>query len=435
MINRSSLLSILMMASIFAGCTSSETDVYQSVSFTDTDPAAVGVSADSLARVTAFLDQMIQDDKIPGAVALVMKDGRIAYSYTNGHADLERNQPMQSDHLFRIASMTKPITSVAVLMLAERGELSVDDPVYRYIPEFENARIITGYDEEQQTWETEPAREAVTIHHLLTHTSGVAYGFVDEQMGRLYREAGVPDGTVFDGRTLEQTMAALGGLPLRHHPGQRWTYGLSTDVLGRVIEVVSGRTLEQFFEEEIFTPLEMRDTGFNLNSEQQQRLVAMYRNPSPGELQRVSQLSVGRSNGLDMEALPEVTYFSGGSGLVSSALDYQRFLQMLLNRGELNGVRLFEEETAALLFENQIGELRTGGEAFTYAFGRTMADTEPQLGRLPGRLQWGGLFQTKFWIDPERQLTAVLMSQVYPSAHRNEFYDEFEKQINRALLQ
>lgn len=433
---RYSFPSLLMLLSLI-GCGAPDTDNRSQLSFDYTNPAEAGLIADSLDQITFFLQDAVKSDKIPGAVFTVVKDGALVYEESVGMSDAEDEIEMQSDHIFRMASMTKPITSVAVLMLAEQGRLSVDDPVSDFIPEFANASILESVDLTDTTWTTRPAENEVTIHHLLTHTSGIAYGFINEQLNAVYKKAGVPDGTVMDGRTIKETMAKLGSLPLLHEPGSKWTYGLSTDVLGRVVEAASGMALDQFFQGEIFGPLGMEDTGFNLSPEKHDRVVALYRNAGPNNLTRVSQLSIEGPDTLNTESrqMPQVNYFSGGSGLMGSANDYQRFLQTVLNGGTFGGVTLFGEETARYLKENQIDGLRLGDDGFSYAFMVTLPDGDHKNLREAGRLQWGGLFQTHFWIDPARNSTVVLMTQVYPSRYQQELYNGVELRLNRSFFE
>ncbi len=420
---------ILLLA--VAGCNFSDDEPGRYL-LEEGDPAGLGMSADSLEQVTQLLDQAVEENEIPGAVAMVVKDGRIVYRESVGYGDLEADEEMRTDHIFRIASMTKPVTSTAILMLAERGDLSIDDPVSDYIPEFSDPEVLEEVSFSDTTWTSRPAHREVTIHDLLTHTSGISYGFIDSTMNAIYRKGGVPDGVGgTDGLTIAETMHSLGDLPLRHAPGERWTYGLSTDVLGRVVEVASGVRFDRFLKQEIFDPLGMGDTRFILDREQQSRLVPLYRNPSPNELERLSPMPG------DSAEVQEQTpgYFSGGAGLMSTASDYQRFMQTVLNGGRLGETRIFGEEVARWLSENQIGEKRVGEDGFSYGFAVTLAEGNSEMLRKPGRLQWGGIFQTLFWIDPARNATVVLMSQVYPSAHQQEIYEEFETGINGAFLE
>jgi CubicO group peptidase (beta-lactamase class C family) len=424
------LLNSVLLLILISGC-SSAGEQHSRFSFESADPSETGLYADSLEAVTGFLQAAVDSNKIPGAVAMIVKDSALVYNQSVGMADIEQGEQMESDHIFRLASMTKPVTTVAALMLAERDSLNVNDPVSDYIPEFADVRVLEKMDMTDSTWTSEPVSTPLTIHHLLTHTSGIAYGFIDEQLGAVYTKGSVPDGTVMDGRTIEETMASLGRLPLKHEPGAGWTYGLSSDLLGRVVEVASGMPLDRFFQDEIFEPLGMDSTGFNIVQNQQGDIVTMYRNDAPKSLARSEQLSVEGSDTLDLrEGLPEIRYFSGGSGLLGTAEDYQVFLQTILNGGSFGDTRLFEEQTASWMMENQIGDLRLGEDGFSYGFRLTLPGGDMTNMREPGRLQWGGLFQTHFWIDPARNSTVVLMTQVFPSGYQQELYNVFEQRVN-----
>jgi CubicO group peptidase (beta-lactamase class C family) len=425
---------LFLSLSLFLACSPEEPQPERFI-FGNADPQLHGLSADSLEKVSRFLEEAVQEQWIPGAVAVIVSDGDIVYEEAVGYSDTDRQAEMRSDHIFRLASMTKAITSTAVLMLADRGDLNLDDPVSRYIPEFSDPQVVESVDFSDSTWTTRPASREVTIHDLLTHTSGIAYGFADSTMNVVYLSAGVPDGIVTDNRTIEQTMATLGSLPLKHDPGEQYTYGLNTDVLGRVVEAASGMRLDRFFQSEIFEPLGMDDTSFYLPAEKAGRLVPMYQNPQRNKLERVTKVSVGDSESVspDMIVTGEGTYFSGGAGLSGTAHDYHRFMQMVLNRGRLGETRLMSEETADLLFVNQLGDLRVSSDGFSYGFLVTLDDGNHNHGRKPGRIGWGGIFQTTYWMIPDKKLSVVLMSQVFPSQHRQDLYNGFEKRVNAAI--
>lgn len=427
------ILNLILLLFLISGCSSAGEQEPQLL-FETVNPSQAGFYPDSLQNITGFLQAAVDSNKIPGAVAMIVKDGAVVYNQAFGMADIEEGEAMESDHIFRLASMTKPVTTVAALMLAEWDSLDVNDPVSDYIPEFADVRVLERVDMSDTTWTGEPVAEPVTIHHLLTHTSGIAYGFINEQMGAVYGKGGVPDGTVMDGRTIAETMASLGDLPLKHEPGSAWTYGLSTDVLGRVVEVASGTPLDRFFQQEIFEPLGMDSTGFNIPAAQQDEIVALYRNPAPKTLSRVSQLSVEGPDSLDINSnqLPKITYFSGGSGLMGTTQDYQVFLQTILNGGTFGDTRIFGDQVAGWMREHQISDLRLETDGFSYGFRVTLPDGDTSNMRKPGRLQWGGLFQTHFWIDPVRNSTVVLMTQVFPSRHQQELYNGFEQRVNRS---
>lgn len=422
----------LFLLAAIVSCSANE-NTKRPYTFTDGDPADYGVSADSLQLLSHFLESAAEEKEIPGAVAMIVKDGAVVYRKAFGFGDIEQDQQMTPNHIFRIASMTKPITSTAILMLAERGELSVEDPVSMYIPEFSNPTVLEEVNFSDTTWTARPARREVTIHDLLTHTSGIAYGFIDSTMNAIYSKSEVSDGIGAANATISETMGRLGELPLKHEPGESWTYGLSTDVLGRVVEVASETPFDIFLKENIFDPLGMDDTGFYAAPDKRNRVAAVYRNPAPNELARITPLPESEEENSGMTG--SETYFSGGAGLLSTADDYHRFLQAVLNGGMLGDTRIFGEEVTRLLTEHQMGNMMLGSDGFTYGFGLAVEGDHLENGRRAGRLSWGGIFQTYPWIDPDRNATVVLMTQVYPSAHQQELYNGFERLVNSSFVE
>ena len=346
----------------------------------------------------------------------MLQRGKPIYSASVGLADVAANRKMADDTIFRIASMTKPITTVAVLMLAEEGKFKLTDPVSRFLPEFKEMRLLDANGADAV-----PAKREVTIHDLLTHTSGLSYGFfAGDKLGPLYREAKVCDGLAPADCTLAENVRRLAGLPLKNQPGAAWEYGLSTDVLGRMVEVVSGKPLDEFFRERIFLPLDMKDTHFKLPPAKRDRLAALYRPSADKKLEKVGD-DVQKIDALTYSAnmpFSDKGYFSGGAGLVSTAADYARFLQMLLNKGELNGKRLLKPETIELMTRNQIGELKVAigghGDKFGYGFGILTEAGRGADVASAGTFSWGGIFNTYFWVDPEKQLVGILLTQIYP---------------------
>ncbi|GAB4430137.1 MAG: serine hydrolase domain-containing protein [Bacteroidia bacterium] len=396
-------------------------------------PAAAGLSADSLARVDALLQQAVDSQWIAGAVALVAREGRIAYTTTVGMRDIAAGDPMAFDDRFRIASMTKPITSLAILQLYEAGKLRFDDPVAKYIPAFGGVQVLDSVDLRDTTWYGHPARETLTIHHLLTHTSGICYSFSDTTISKLYAKAGILEIWTLWPATLADNIDKLARLPLKHEPGAAWTYGLSTDVLGRVVEVVSGQPLDQYMREHIFDPLGMDDTGFYFDSTEADRLTTLYSNHPTYKLVPIpDQPARGMSGNTPVAGAK--TYFSGGGGLTSTAEDYLRFCQAVLDGGVLHGTRIIADTTLRHMRENKIGALWGDIDHFSYGYSLTTARSDLSLGRRPGRLSWGGAFQTTFWIDPERRAVVMLLTQVIPSLHQDKLYTTFERRVNAAWV-
>jgi len=384
-------------------------------------PAEVGLSAEQLARIQPLLRAAVEEGKIAGAVTLVARHGRIASLDTAGYRRLADSAPMGAGTLFRIASMTKPITSAAAMILIEEGRLALSDPVARYIPEFADARVAVEHDASGtgRAVTMVPARRPVTIRDLLTHTSGLTYGYLDDgPAGDAYRAAGVSDGIAPPGATIATMAARLGRLPLRSQPGSAFHYGLSTDVLGRVVEVVSGMTLAEFLESRLFAPLGMRDTRFDV-ADARSRLAVPY-TPARGGLRPIA--AIERFGLLRLAGdgyFGSDRYFSGGSGLVSTAADYARFLQMILNGGTLDGVRVLAPATVELLTADAVGPLAEAfigpGAGFSLGF-KVLTDTsrtdEPGS---PGALSWGGIYGTAFWADPAEALIGIVLIQAFPT--------------------
>ena len=413
--------SLIIVCFLFISCTGVE----QESAVRYTEPASLGFDVELLSEIDSLLYRQIDEEKIAGAVALIAKEGQIAYKKAFGWKDIESDAEMNTDQLFRIASMTKIITSVAIMQLYEKGQLSLQDPVEQFIPEFADPVVITSFNEETGEFETRPATRSITIHDLLTHTAGIQYGFSSRRFNQIYSDAGVPDLGTEQNRTIEEIMAILGNLPLAHDPGEAFTYGLNTDVLGRVVEVASGMSLANYFSEHIFTPLGMNDTAF-YHPGREDDLATLY-TIREGEFMKL----VDDMNPLITPNFPvqgAMSYYSGGAGLTSTTLDYFIFLQTLLNGGIWNGERIIEEETWEMIISNQIGDL-WGDNKFGYGLMITMPDGAEEGLRPVGTLGWGGAFQTTFWIDPSNELVVVLMTQVIPSPYRDELFKGFERAV------
>jgi CubicO group peptidase (beta-lactamase class C family) len=396
--------------------------------------APPAIAAGRFDKLTGLLQKHVDRKEVAGAVALVLQRGKPVYSASVGSADIGAGRPMSDDTIFRIASMTKPITSVAVLILAEDGRFKLTDPVSRLLPEFKDLRVL-----DPKGAGTVPAKREVTIHDLLTQTSGLSYGFLaGDRLGPLYREARVCDGLAPPDGTLAENMHRLAGLPLKYQPGAAWEYGLSTDVLGRLVEVVSRKSLDEFFRERIFGPLGMTDTHFTLPPAKHHRLAALYRPGADKAVEKVGNDPV-RVEALTYSAdmpLRDKGYFSGGAGLVSTAPEYARFLQMLLNKGELGGKRLLKAETVELMTRNQIGDLKVAigghGDKFGYGFGVVSAAGRGTEVASAGTFSWGGIYNTHFWVDPEKEVVGILLTQLYPFDHLS-LREDFKRLTYEAL--
>jgi CubicO group peptidase (beta-lactamase class C family) len=379
----------------------------------ETTPASVGLSQERLANITALMQEHVDENKLAGALAVVARRGKVAYLQSLGKQDIEADINMNTNTIFRIASMTKPITSVAVLMLYDDGLIGLDDPVSKYIPEFSKPTVLRPG---QHGKSTVPAEREITIKHLLTHTSGLTYQW-DRHLGPLYKEAGITHGLVQDDSVLAEKMKKLARIPLLHNPGEAWTYGLSVDVLGRVVEVVSGKTLEEFFEKRIFEPLGMKDTHFFIPDDKTSRLAAAYAPRPEGPLKRLdSELIV---EGLlvycaDHPYKGQRKYFSGGGGLCSTITDYLRFSQMLLNGGELDGKRLLKQQTVRLMTRDHVGQLQKD-VGFGLGVSVTRNSQESEGLDCVGSFGWGGFWYTTFFVDPGKEMIGICMGQLHPN--------------------
>jgi CubicO group peptidase (beta-lactamase class C family) len=378
------------------------------------DPEEVGLSSERLRRIDEVVGEHIAARQLAGAVTLVARRGGIAHLKAHGMSDVEAKRPMRTDTIFRIASMTKPVTSVAVMMLYEEGRFLLTDPVSLYLPEFKEMKVLPP---EGAGGEPVPAKRPITIRHLLTHTSGLTYHW-NKRLGPVLQNAGITHGLIQDEGTLREKMKILASLPLLFHPGERFEYGLSTDVLGCLVEAVSGMSLDEFFRRRIFEPLGMEDTHFFLPEEKVSRLAAVYRRGENSPIERVPEGPVAEEAGMAYSVSYPYRgpkrYYSGGGGLVSTASDYARFAQMLLNGGELDGVRLLSPKSVELMTANHVGGLDVD---FGFGLGFGVVRDERDLKELGsvGRYGWGGFFYTDFFIDPQEELIGIFMAQLHPS--------------------
>lgn len=372
--------------------------------------AEVGMSEERLGRIDAMLREAVDEGQIPGAVALVARDGKIVFHKAFGMAENETGRQMKRDDIFRIASQTKAITSTAVMMLWEEGKFQLDDPVSKYIPAFGDAQILDSLMVEDTTYTTIPAENQITIRHLITHTSGIGYGMIDgdDRFRKIYQKAGVTDLFTTADVTIEESVKKLAELPLHHNPGEKFTYSEGLDVLGYFIEKVSGMPLDEFFRTRIFDPLEMDDTWFYLPESKHERLV-------PVQEQVDGKWTNYPTTFYDPEypVKGAKSFFSGGAGLSSTAEDYATFLQMYLNNGELNGIRLLSRTTVRFMMQNQIGDLMEGsGNYYGLAFGVLNQKGEAMGGQgSTGTFDWGGYFNTQYFADPQEQVIGVLLKQ------------------------
>ena len=385
------------------------------------NPEEVGLSSSRLARIDQHLqERYIEPGKIAGALTVVARRGQIAHYSPLGHMELERKRALEENAIFRIYSMTKPITSIATMMLYERGLFQLRDPVYKYIPAFADQGVFQmgSYPH----FITEPPKRAMRIKDLLSHTSGLTYGFMHRTpVDAAYRKSGL-EGVNKSGN-LEETVKTIAALPLEFSPGERWNYSMATDVLGYLVQVVSGKPFEQFLHEEIFEPLGMVDTGFFVPPDKQPRLPACYE-------RRMNRKLVLQDDPATSPYLTPPQFQSGGGGLVSTAHDYLRFAEMLRRGGELEGARIVSRKTLELMTKNHLPgdvdltEMAQGsfsetpyeGVGFGLGFSVNLGPARTGATGSAGEFAWGGAASTAFWVDPAEDLTVIFLTQLLPSA-------------------
>ncbi|MEV0066478.1 serine hydrolase domain-containing protein [Amycolatopsis sp. NPDC050768] len=385
----------------------------------ETDPSSAGFDADRLKRIDRLFDAYVDDGRLPGYLAVVSRHGRIVHVASHGKRDVESGAPVEHDTLWRIFSMTKPITSVAAMTFVEEGAIDLNDPISRWLPEFAAPQVYVKGSALSPM--TVPATEPIRLWHLLTHTSGLTYGFHHTHpIDAIYRAAGFEWGTP-PGLDLAAATRALAEFPLVFQPGSEWNYSVSTDVLGRLVEVLAGKPLDEVFAERIFGPLGMTDTGFS--TKDTDRLAALYvahpRTKMPTRNEAFGSIGVARPDS-----------FSGGGGLVSTAADYHRFTQMLLRGGALDGARILGPRTVSMMASNHLPghvDLESYGrplfaempfDGFGFGLGFSVLEDPVKAKTLSsaGEYAWGGAASTAFWVDPDEDLTVAFYTQLLPSS-------------------
>ncbi|MCC5859693.1 MAG: beta-lactamase family protein [Ectothiorhodospiraceae bacterium] len=401
-------------------------------------PESVGLCARRLERVSAWMEEQVARERLPGLCTLIWRRGGVAFLECRGYRDVERAQPVTADTVFRIYSMTKPVTSVALMMLYEEGRFQLDDPVARYIPAFRDMQVMAGVDVGKPR--LVPADSLITIRQLLTHTSGLTYGFMHANpVDALYREHAVDFARRHE--TLAELVERLTALPLIAQPGTAWNYSVATDVLGHLVEVLSGEHLADFFRRRILEPLGMQDTDFSVQARGRDRFAALYgprggmglsdvntmRSPAELPPERPGGLTL-LEGALDSPFLHPARACSGGGGLVGTVGDYLRFCRMLLNGGALDGERLLGPRTVAFMTRNHLGgdmasmgqprfsEASFEGIGFGLGFSVTLDPVRAQILGSAGEYGWGGAASTAFWIDPQEEMIVILMTQLLPSS-------------------
>ena len=359
------------------------------------------------------MQQLVDSSKYAGITTLVMKDGKIVHQERFGSADIKAKIPIEENTIFRIFSMSKPVTAVALMTLYEEGKFQLDDPVAKYIPEFKGALVYTP--DEEGGFTLEPQENELSIRHLLTHTSGIPYGWDQKAyVDSLYRASGVGD---WDTTTIGEKMRLLATLPLKFQPGTQWEYGLSIDVAGYLVEVLSGIPLDEYMKTEIFDPLGMDDTGFYVPEDKLDKFAKMYMRAGEGVLRPHTFFG-------DIYERPQKV-FSGGGGLVSTLDDYLTFCRMLLNGGKLNGEKILEESTVELIMTDQLPE----GAAYNEESGYGLAG---EVNLTSGVYSWAGAASTNFWIDPKNEMIIITYAQLMPSDHS--YAHAFRDLVERSMI-
>lgn len=384
-------------------------------------PEEVGLSSDRLDRISGHFQRYIDDGNLAGTLTLVARHGHVAYFESQGHLELERRRPMHRDAVFRIYSMSKPITTVALMMLLEKGLCQLDDAVHRYIPSWEGLGVFVGGN--YPVFLTAPALRPMTIRDLLSHTSGLTYGFMERtNVDSAYRALRIADRSRPD-YTLQDMVDTLAELPLEFSPGTRWNYSVATDVVGHLVEVISGQRFDAYLLEHIFQPLGMTDTAFTVADAQLDRFACNYERQRDGRLRLADDPHTSEFRG--------GSFLSGGGGLISTAPDYLRFTLMLRNRGELDGVRLLSRKTVDLMTVNHLpggqdlttmaqagmfAETAYAGVGFGLGFSVMLDPARAQVLGTSGEFAWGGAASTAFWVDPVEDLIVIFMTQLMPSS-------------------
>jgi CubicO group peptidase (beta-lactamase class C family) len=390
----------------------------------EVDPTEAGLDPHALTRLNAHFTRAVADNRLPGYLLSLSRHGHVAHLTTHGQRDQETHTPVTTDTLWRIYSMTKPVTSVAALMLIEEGSLTLDTPLAEIIPSFSHPQVYVD------ATHTRPASSPLLIRHLMTHTGGLTFGFYhDHPVDALYREAGL-ESSVVPGTTLAETCEVYARLPLQFDPGTAWNYSVATNILGRVIEIVSATPLDDFLRDRVFTPLDMRDAGFHVTPEQAPRLAELYGETEDGGITPVP--------GLPLHSRPKL--LSGSGGMVATARDYHRFMEFLRRKGELDGTRLLTPRSLTLMTSNHLPhntDLRTYGttphrtpnnEGVGFGLGVSVGTT-----RSPGTYGWSGVASTTFWVDPAHDLTVQFLTQVRPKGS-NPFFQDLRRLVAEAVI-
>jgi CubicO group peptidase (beta-lactamase class C family) len=389
-------------------------------------PESVGMSSARLKRIDAVFNEYIQKGWIPGGVTLIIRDGKIVHYQAYGFDDTDTKKPLSKDGIFRLASQTKAITSTAVMMLYEEGKFLLDDPISKYLPAFKSPRVLDKFNESDTSFTSIPAKREITIRDLLSHTSGIGYPTIgSKEANAIYAKYQVPGGIGTPHAKLGEVVNNLAKLPLMHSPGERWTYGLNLEVLGHLVETLSGLPLEDFFQTRIFKPLGISDTYFYLPESKFERLIQVYTENEQQQTTKAPTL---------YQDYPKIKggFYAGGAGLSGTTLDYAKFLQMFLNGGSFNGQQILSPAIVKMMTSNQIGDLSLGPRKFGLGFALA---TPKEAARIPvseGSFEWGGIFGTNYWVDPKQGIIGLCMTQKYPNSHP-ELSEKFKVLVYQAI--
>ncbi len=388
------------------------------------------VDYEKLAKIDGLVNGYIGKKWLTGAVSIVIKDNQLVQYKGYGFADVATKKPMKNDAIFRIMSQTKAITSIGIMMLYEQGKLLLDQPISDFIPEFKNPVVLDKFNDADTSYTTIPAKSEITFRQLLTHTSGLDYTDIgSSKVAAIYTKHRIPSGLGYFDEDLLERMKALGKLPLSFHPGSKWQYGLNTDLLGCLIEVISGMNLEDFFRKNIFEPLGMKDTYFNVPAAKASRLATVYTEDSLHNIIPWSH----EFRRIDPDyPIMKKNYFSGGAGLSSTAFDYAIFMQMLLNGGKYNGHQILSKRTVEMITSGQLDPGMFGDDYMGLGFGITSERSAAKGPRNAGSFEWGGYYGTIYWADPKAKLVCLFMTQHTPNSH-NDVMQKFEVMVYSSL--
>lgn len=392
-------------------------------------PEEVGFSTEKLKRLDAHFQDLVDKGIAPNVVTLVARKGKIVHEKAFGYSNLEAKTPLKKDDIFRIASQSKLITTIGLMMLFEEGKFFLDEPISKYIPSFKNAKVLVSYDEKDRIrYVTRPAKSAITIRQLLSHSAGIPYEHPLQDLP----EFKVPFFCSVEKDLLKDVVDKIAVRPLLSDPGTQFTYGLNTDVIGRLIEVLSGMPFDEYLHKKVLAPLGMNDTYFYLPNEKANRLVDLYSKGSTEDKLTLHSNETYRKFAVSGQR----AFFSGGAGLVSTVQDYAKVCQFILNKGEFNGKRLLSRTTVELMGRNQIGESFVWDRQDKFGLGLQIITPESHYGdnATPGSLTWGGMYCSEYTIDPREDLILLVFTNVHPYAHYSEFVRKFRILVYQALL-